>query len=114
MPAVMAALVSVVVSFMNETPYVIDDTQVPWLKQLYCLLCTLGVAIISGSGKVYTLKILTKTPYNCFPIFISWLQTIQTLVTGAILRIPQIEALGDYEYFEDGKYWEIEEEEEED
>ena len=53
-PAVMAALVSVVVSFMNETPYVIDDTQVPWLKQLYCLLCTLGVAIISGSGKVYT------------------------------------------------------------
>ena len=35
-------------------------------------------------------------------------------VTGAVLRIPQIESLGDYEYFEDGKYWEIEEEEEED
>ena len=42
------------------------------------------------------------------------LVTNQTSVTGAILRIPQIEALGDYEYFEDGKYWEIEEEEEED
>ena len=111
MPAVMAALVSVVVSFMNETPYVIDDTQVPWLKQLYCLLCTLGVAIISGSGNVNAQKVKTKTPYNCF---ISRLQTNQTLVTGAILRIPQIEALGDYEYFEDGKYWEIEEEEEED
>ena len=36
------------------------------------------------------------------------LVTNQTLVTGAILRIPQIEALGDYEYFEDGKYWEME------
>ena len=35
-------------------------------------------------------------------------------MTGAVLRIPQIESLSDYEYFEDGKYWEIEEEEEED
>ena len=36
------------------------------------------------------------------------------LVTGAILRMPIIESLNDYEYFEDGKYWEIEEEEDED
>ena len=34
--------------------------------------------------------------------------------TGAFLRIPFFESLNDFEYFEDGKYWEIEEDEEED
>jgi len=84
MPAVMAALISVIVTAMNSQPYVHDDGSVAWLNQLYCLLCTLGIAIGSGA------------------------------LTGAVLRIPQIESLSDYEYFEDGKYWEIEEEEEED
>lgn len=55
-----------------------------YLRQLYSLLCTLGLAIVTGS------------------------------ITGAILRIPMIEHLSSFEYFEDGKYWEIEEEEEED
>ena len=35
-------------------------------------------------------------------------------VTGGILRIPLIEYVDDYSYFEDGKYWEVEAEEEED
>ena len=51
--------------------------------QLYSLLCTLGIALVGGA------------------------------VTGMILRIPAIEHLTEYEYFEDGKYWEIEEEEDE-
>jgi ammonium transporter Rh len=84
MPAIMAAIVSIIVTAMNPSAYVVDGSEVSWLNQLYCLLCTLGLAIVSGG------------------------------ITGAILRIPQIESLGDYEYFEDGKYWEIEEEEEED
>jgi len=29
-------------------------------------------------------------------------------LTGAILKIPAIEHLSNGEYFEDGKYWEIE------
>ena len=53
------------------------------MRQLYALLTTLGIAIVSGS------------------------------VTGMILRIPAIEHLTGDEYFEDGKYWEIEEEEDE-
>lgn len=83
MPAVMAAIISVIVCAMNEKPYVLDEASQPWLKQLYSLLCTLGLALVSGG------------------------------VTGAILRIPVVENLADYEYFEDGKYWEIEEEEDE-
>ena len=35
-------------------------------------------------------------------------------VTGGILRIPLIEYVDDYSYFEDGKYWEVEVEEEDD
>ena len=35
-------------------------------------------------------------------------------VTGGILRIPLIEYVDDYSYFEDGKYWEVEAEEEDD
>jgi ammonium transporter Rh len=84
MPAVMAAVISIIVTAMNPSPFVQDGKEVMWLNQLYCLLCTLGLAIVSGG------------------------------ITGTILRIPQIESLGDYEYFEDGKYWELEEEEEED
>lgn len=53
------------------------------MRQLYALLTTLGIAIVTGS------------------------------VTGMILRIPAIEHLTTNEYFEDGKYWELEEEEEE-
>jgi len=52
------------------------------MAQVYSILTTLGIAIVSGS------------------------------VTGMILRIPMIEHLTSFEYFEDGKYWEIEEEEE--
>jgi ammonium transporter Rh len=51
------------------------------MNQLFALLCTLGLAIVTGS------------------------------LTGMILRIPLIEHLSEYEYFEDGKYWEVEEEE---
>ena len=41
-----------------------------------------------------------------------WL--IHFSVTGGILRIPLIEYVDDYSYFEDGKYWEVEAEEEDD
>lgn len=95
MPAILAAVVSIVVTAINGVEkdgceaseiencflYDADDTGAAWLRQVYALVCTLGIAIVSGS------------------------------LVGAILRIPIIEHLNSYEYFEDGKYWEIEEEE---
>merc|ERR1712176_617939 len=83
-PAVMAAIISIIVCAITPAPYVIDEAEQGWLTQLYCLLCTLGCAI--GGG----------------------------LITGGILRIPLIEYVDDYSYFEDGKYWEVEAEEEDD
>lgn len=94
MPAIMAALVSVVTCAINQNNHEMENWAAKYsaefngtpqyLRQLYSLLCTLGLAIVTGS------------------------------ITGAILRIPMIEHLSSFEYFEDGKYWEIEEEEEED
>jgi ammonium transporter Rh len=82
MPAILAAIVSIVTCAINDTPTTNGGSQT--MAQVYSILCTLGLAIVSGS------------------------------VTGMILRIPMIEHLTSFEYFEDGKYWEIEEEEEED
>lgn len=84
MPAIMAAVISIIVCAISEQPFVVDEKSVSWLTQLYSLLCTLGCAIVGG------------------------------LITGGLLRIPLIESVGDYSYFEDGKYWEVEAEEEED
>jgi len=84
MPAVMAAVISIIFCAINPTPYVVDGAEQSWLVQLYCLLCTLGCAIVGG------------------------------LITGGILRIPLIEYIDDNSYFEDGKYWEVEVEEEDD
>merc|ERR1719220_435324 len=87
MPAIQAAIVSIVTCAIHadktdlENAHLYDDNAA--MRQLYALLTTFGIAIVSGS------------------------------VTGMILRIPAIEHLSGDEYFEDGKYWEIEEEEDE-
>jgi len=52
------------------------------MPQVYALVATLGTALAAGT------------------------------LTGCFLRLPAVEHLGEYEYFEDGKYWEIEEDEE--
>ena len=52
MPAVMAAIVSIIFTAMNKTPFVEGDLEVKWLNQLYCLLCTLGLAIVGGGGEL--------------------------------------------------------------
>lgn len=84
MPAILAAIISIVTCALNsDQPYEVARStgQGQWMNQLFALLCTLGLAIVTGS------------------------------LTGMILRIPLIEHLSEYEYFEDGKYWEVEEEE---
>jgi len=80
MPAIMAAIVSIITCAINAGNEELDNmpSDDQYMKQLYAILCTLGIAIVSGS------------------------------LTGAVLRIPQVEHLGTYEYFEDGKYWELE------
>merc|ERR1712233_120356 len=92
MPAILAAVVSIVTTAINRDNTGLDNYGAKYgdvgdspryLMQLYSLLCTLGIALVGGA------------------------------VTGMILRIPAIEHLTEYEYFEDGKYWEIEEEEDE-
>ena len=52
MPAVMAAIVSIIFTAMNKTPFVEGDLEVKWINQLYCLLCTLGLAIVGGGGEL--------------------------------------------------------------
>merc|ERR1719220_1947340 len=39
MPAVMAAVISIIFCAINPTPYVVDEAEQGWLTQLYCLLC---------------------------------------------------------------------------
>ena len=51
MPAVMAAVISIIFCAINPTPYVNDEAEQGWLTQLYCLLCTLGCAIVGGLSK---------------------------------------------------------------
>ena len=51
MPAVMAAVISIIFCAINPTPYVVDEAEQGWLTQLYCLLCTLGCAIVGGLSK---------------------------------------------------------------
>ena len=105
MPAVMAAVISIIFCAINPTPYVVDEAEQGWLTQLYCLLCTLGCAIVGGLSK-YRFKPINHQLWEWWLIYFS--------VTGGILRIPLIEYVDDYSYFEDGKYWEVEAEEEED
>lgn len=83
----MAAIFSIIHCAINN-----HDQMMP---QVFALLATLGTALATGT------------------------------LTGCFLRLPgmkssksqmitflAVEHLGEYEYFEDGKYWEIEEEEE--
>ena len=54
MPAVMAAVISIIFCAINPSPYVNDEAEQGWLTQLYCLLCTLGCAIVGGLGEFRT------------------------------------------------------------
>ena len=52
MPAIMAAVVSIIFCAISPGAYVLDETKVNWIHQLYSLLITLGVAIGTGTRKL--------------------------------------------------------------
>lgn len=83
--------------FTENDPFEEPSNLGKWRSQLFGLLTTLGIAIISGALTVSREKVCVKKTLN---------------FKGSFLTLPCIERLEDGEYFEDAKYWDIDEEDE--